>query len=117
MQKNNKGIAMIEVLISLGIISVVLLSLLSYQISMIKSINESRLKTIATFQLDNFSEMLRMHISNSARQSALRMWNKDNARLLPQGMGYFNEVDDHQCKITVRWFLKKTKSESMTVFC
>lgn len=117
MQKNNLGIAMIEVLISMGIISLVLLSLLSYQINMIKSIDQSRLKTIATIQLNNFSEMLRINTTHSRRQSALGIWNKDNARLLPQGMGDFDEMNDHQCKISVGWFLQKPESESMTVFC
>lgn len=117
MRKNNVGIAMIEVLISMGIISLVLLSLLSYQISMIKSIDQSRLKTIATTQLINFSEMLRINTTHSQRKSALRIWNKDNARLLPQGRGAFHEIDDHQCKISVKWFFQKWKLESMVVFC
>jgi len=117
MKQYYSGIAMIEVLISLGIISLVLLSLLIYQLDMIKSINQSRLETIATIQLMNFSEMVLMNTSHSARNKALKIWNKDNAHLLPQGAGDYHEIDNHQCQMTVHWFSGKHETQSTIVFC
>lgn len=108
---------MIEVVISMGIISLVLLSLLSYQISMINNINQSRLNTIAIIQLMNLSEMLRANVSDRSRNSALTRWNKDNANLLPQGQGDYTVVDDHQCEVTVNWVLRKPETESIEVYC
>jgi Tfp pilus assembly protein PilV len=117
MRKVNAGVAMMEVLISMGIIALVLLSLFCYQISMIKGVDQSRFKTIALVQLNNFSEMLRIYKTNSQQKSVMRMWNKDNARLLPHGIGMIKTVDDHICKINIRWFFKKSDSESLIVFC
>ena len=108
---------MIEIVISMGIISLVLLSLLSYQISMIKNLYQTNLKNIAVIQLMNFSDMLRANVSDSRRRSALSSWNKDNANLLPQGTGDYQVVDDHQCEITVNWFLRKQQTESIIVYC
>jgi Tfp pilus assembly protein PilV len=117
MQKNKLGIAMIEVLISMGIISLILLSLLIYQISMIKESYQLNLKTIATIQLMNFADMLLVNISDSRRNSVLDAWNNDNANLLPQGEGDYNVIDDHQCKITLNWFSGKQETKSIVVFC
>ena len=108
---------MIDVLISMGIISLVLLSLLSYQISMIKNLYQTNLKAIATIQLINFSDMLLANTSSRARNSILTSWNNDNATLLPQGEGDYNVVDDHQCEITLNWFSGKRETEAMAVFC
>ncbi len=113
--KTHLGIAMIEVLTAMGIISLVLLSLLSYQISMIKNLYQTNLKNIATIQLMNFSEMLRAN--KQARHAALSAWNKDNAAILPQGQGDYSVVDDHQCEITVSWVAGKQETESIVIFC
>ncbi len=116
-KKNSAGIAMLDVLISMGIVSVVLLSLLSYQIAMIKEIGQAGLKTIATMQLLNFSEMLLIAKNQSRREDALNAWNNDNANLLPQGSGDYDQTDDHVCQITINWFFGKANTESMVVYC
>lgn len=116
-KKGSAGIAMLDVLISMSIISIVLLSLLSYQIALIKGISETGLKTIATMQLRNFSEMLLIYKTDSRRETALTRWNNDNANLLPQGSGDYDQTDDHVCQMTINWFFGKTKTESMMVYC
>lgn len=108
---------MIEVLISLFIISIVLLSLLMYQISMNKNLFQLNLKNIATIQLINFSEMLLANKSDSQQNSALNSWNNDNANLLPQGNGSFDQIDDHQCEVTVNWVFGGQQTELMLVYC
>jgi len=95
MKKNNFGFAMIEVLISMGLMALVLLSLLSYQIIALKSIESSNFKNIAMQQLINFSEMLLINETDSARNRILFSWNKDNQNLLPQGEGDYTQTDDH----------------------
>ncbi|MCX7120912.1 MAG: hypothetical protein NTZ67_03955 [Gammaproteobacteria bacterium] len=117
MKKNSVGIAMVEVLISMGLISLVLLSLLSYQISALKSIESSNFNNIAMTQLINFSEMLWINKTDGARNRFLSSWNKDNQNLLPEGEGNFIETDDHQCTITINWFFKKKMALSEQVFC
>lgn len=108
---------MIEVLISIGIISLVLLSLLVYQISMIKNLYDTQLQTIAMTQLLNFSERLLINKNHSQRKAALKYWNKDNTHLLPQGRGDFNEEEDHECKLTIHWFEKQLMAKSILVYC
>lgn len=108
---------MIEVIISMGIISLVLLSLLIYQISMNKNLFQTNLQNIATIQLMNFADMLRANRSDSQRNAALTNWNNDNANLLPQAVGDYDLVNDHQCEIDLNWILRKQWTESILVYC
>src|SRR3990167_3142752 len=107
MKKNNlSGFAMIEVLVSMGLIALVLLSLLIYQISLMKNTFQINLKNSAHRQLMNFSEMLLVNTDDVQRNTAFSVWNKANNNLLPQGDGLWNQIADHQCEITVHWFYK-----------
>lgn len=108
---------MIEVLISMGIISIVLLSLLSYQISVLKYIQASSFSAIAQLQLMNFSEELRVNQRESYREKALTTWNRDNNKLLPNAVGDFILQDDHDCQITLQWIFRKKYREALSVFC
>ena len=117
MKKIYVGFAMIEVLISMGIIALVFLSLLSYQISVSNNMVESNLHAIATMQLMNFVEMLRVNADSTYQNKSLKLWNRDNKRLLPSGRGDFVLEDDHQCHIYLKWIYRKKQSESVDVFC
>lgn len=117
MKKIIFGFAMIEVLVSMGIVALVFLSLLVYQISVSKNTVESNLEAIATMQLMNFAEMLRVNTDSSHQNKSLRLWNRDNKRLLPKGHGDFELEDDHQCHIILKWVYRKKQSESIDVFC
>src|SRR3990167_10108328 len=110
MKKNNVGFAMIEVLISMGLTSFVLLALLFYQITALKSIESSNFKNIAIQQLINFSEILLINKSHSARNRIFLVWNKDNQHLLPEGEGNYTQTDDHLCTIKLSWFFKRQAS-------
>ena len=117
MKKKCNGIAMIEVLISIGLIALVLLSLLSYQIDMLASIEETHFQNIASSQIMNFAEMLLVNKTDGMRHKALSAWNKDNQHLLPEGAGNFSDVGSHICDITLSWFFKKQTSLSVETFC
>lgn len=118
MRKNNiTGFAMLELIVSMGLIALVLLSLLSYQIILLQQCFQLNLQTIAHNQLTNFSDMLLVNTSNSERETAFSVWNKTNENLLPHGEGEFIPITEHQCKISVNWFFKKPATESVIVFC
>lgn len=117
MKKIIFGFAMIEVLISMGIVSLVFLSLLAYQLSVLKNTNQSNFQAIAQLQLMNFAEMLRVNQSESYREKALTQWNQDNDNLLPNADGDFVLQDDHQCHIVLKWIDRKQRREAVDVFC
>jgi Tfp pilus assembly protein PilV len=111
------GFAMIEVLVSMGIVSLVFLSLLAYQISVLKNTDQSHFQAIAQQQLMNFTEMLRVNADSTYQNKALKLWNRDNKKLLPKGRGDFEFEDNHQCHIDLKWVYRKKQSESVDVFC
>lgn len=111
------GFFMFDVIIAIGIISVVLLALLSYQITMLKSIEQSNFNLIATNQFLNFSEILLTDNTDSQKNTDFTQWNSDNKNLLPQGVGRWDLEGDHQCRITVQWFYLKSETMSDVVYC
>lgn len=117
MKKAWMGFAMIEVLIAMWIMAFVFLSLLLYQISITKHIQASYLQAIATMQLMNFSEMLRVNQDDVFRETAQKQWNQDNARLLPQVRSALFLQDAHQCDIQLCWIFRKKYCENADVFC
>lgn len=115
--KKQSGIAMMEVLFSLGIIAVVLLSLLIYQISLFHNTRALLYRAIALTQLENFSDMLLANQTDFSREKIFKKWNQDNMDLLPHGRGTFSEVSDHFCEITLKWIFKKSEKENVVVVC
>ena len=111
------GIALFEVMLSIGLLALVLLSLLSYQINLIKSMESTNYKNIANDQINNFAEMLLIDKTERAREKALSVWNKDNQHLLPNGQGDYDLISDHVCQITLRWYFKKQELLSNQFFC
>ena len=111
------GFALIEVLIAMGMVALVFLSLLSYQISISKNIVESNFESIAIMQLMNLAEMLRVNADSTYQNKSLKLWNRDNKKLLPEGHGNFESDDNHQCHIDLKWVYRKKQSESVDVFC
>ena|SRR3990167_10444432 len=117
MKKMLNGFVMIEVLISLGVVALVFLSLLSYQLSLLKNTERFNFQAIAQLQLMNFAEMLRLNANSDERNKSLLLWNHDNKRLLPEGRGSFVLKDNHQCHLSLDWVYRKKQSESIDVFC
>lgn len=111
------GFAVIEVLVSMGIVSLVFLSLLAYQISVLKNTNQSNFQAIAQLQLMNFAQMLHVNADSTYQNKSLSLWNRDNKRLLPDGRGDFELEDGHQCHLVLNWVYRKKQSESIDVFC
>lgn len=115
--KKQMGIAMMEVLFSMGMIAVVLFSLLIYQVSLFQHTREMFFRNIALIQLENFSEMLIANQTDLSREPVFEQWNQDNADLLPKGRGIFSQTSDHFCEITLKWIFKKSEKENVVVIC
>ena len=115
--KTTLGFALIEVLFSMLFISLVLFSLLEYQIQTLDLIKQSELKTIATIQLANFSDMLLVAKTDSQQKKYFKIWKKQNRHLLPNAKSTFDSVDDYFCRISVQWMFRKIQSQSAVVFC
>lgn len=108
---------MIDLLTAMLLVSIVLLSLLIYQIDMLKSVHANQYKTLATIQLMNFSELLLASRDEKKRAALFSRWNAYNQHHLPQGEGEWDETIDHQCRVTVTWFDHIKRSLSAVVLC
>ncbi|MDP1573944.1 MAG: hypothetical protein Q8L78_03295 [Coxiellaceae bacterium] len=111
------GFLMIEVLLSLFIISMVFLSLLAYQIALLKNTEALHFKTIATQQLLNFSEIVLFSKNTPLRKTLFSKWNRDNAAWLPQGIGIWSDNNQHDCHIQLQWLFKQKELQALDVYC
>lgn len=107
---------MIDLLTAMLLVSIVLFSLLMYQIDMLKRVHANQYKTLATIQLMNFSELL-LASDEEKRATLFSKWNAYNQHHLPQGEGEWDETIDHQCRVTVAWFDRIKRSLSAVVLC
>ena len=107
---------MMEVLISLFIMAIVFLSLLAYQIALLKKSESLNFETIATQQILNFSEILLASTIDSSQKTFFSEWNRNNAVWLPQGVGEYS-ADAHHCVVQLHWFFEKGEFKSLDVYC
>lgn len=108
---------MFEVLVSMSLITLVVLSLLSFQIHMTQESVTTSYQTIALTQLQNFSEMLLLASDDADRQQFLSQWNADNRTLLPNANGAYVSENQHMCVMTLQWIFKKTYQQTMVASC
>lgn len=108
---------MIEVLTAISITTIVLLSLLSYQIGLVKDAAYLNDESIAQMQLINATQIVIANSTTYNRRAALDKWNKDNAVLLPQGTGNVESVEKHICVVMLNWFYYRARSKSITTVC
>lgn len=111
------GFLMLEVLLSMSLIAFVLLSLLIYQVNLLKNTESLTYQIIATQQLLDFSEILCVEKTDSVRQRFFSSWEKNNVAWLPNGSGHWNESENNNCIIYLSWFFKKTYKQKMHVYC
>lgn len=104
--KSHHGTSLIEVLISLLLLSTMLLGLDAMQVNIFKHVKAQFYYSIAMQQLDNLIN--RLQALPSAKQSeVISNWNADNAAVLPQGRGemagtvitiYWGKPQDASCQ-------------------
>ncbi len=106
------GFSLIEVLIAWFILSVVLLGIVMFQTSMLKSIDQAYWRSVATVQLESMVERLRANPSPSARLRELAQWNMENSHLLPHGRGNY-ECHFNICTVKLQW--KEKNQQGLTI--
>lgn len=125
-----KGLAFIEVLISLFVLSIGLLGLALLQVNALKQQHESEYRILAVSQIDNIADRMRANpagVSSGAYQinsttptscnpcipaqlanQDVYQWNQMNAQLLPAGQGQVTALGNNSFDIVIRWDGLKT---------
>jgi prepilin-type N-terminal cleavage/methylation domain-containing protein len=109
-----KGFALVEVVITLFILSVGLLAIMGMQITALRHSQEAYLRSLAIIQLSGIVERLRFNKQSSYRAAELARWNEINAKLLPQGRGNYY-CNEGACRIDLEWLFIKPEHISLSV--
>jgi prepilin-type N-terminal cleavage/methylation domain-containing protein len=96
------GFSLIEVLVSLLLISFILLGFNSTEVSSMSAIRDAYQFNLANHQLNNITERLRILKQYPGIEQQVAEWNTENQMILPQGKG---EVEGHfpEYTISIRW--------------
>lgn len=87
MKAINLGVSLLEVLISLFILSFILLGLDAMEITALRDCRVAYYFTIATQQIQNIHERLYALKDKQSFSEQIDVWNKQNQELLPNGRG------------------------------
>lgn len=80
------GSSLLEVLISFTLLAIMLLGFDAMQISSLREMKSAYYFSVATQQLNNMTEQLKI-LKNHFDGTTIIRWNQQNAKLLPQGRG------------------------------
>jgi type IV pilus assembly protein PilV len=108
-----KGFTLLEVLISLFILSYGLLSMAGMQLSALQHSQDAYLRSVATVQLNSMLERLRANSSAVVRDRELLRWNESNLRVLPRGKGEY-QCKGENCTATIFWRGKQEQTLSLS---
>ncbi len=98
----SSGFSVLEVLISLMLISLFLLGIEGSQLYALRSNQQAYFLSLAMNQLQSLAERLQVHSSVDDLEFYLQQWNEQNKKLLPQGVGRLNGNYPNY-KITLFW--------------
>lgn len=85
--QENQGFSMIEVLISMLLLSFILLGLDAMETYSIQKARSAYLFNMAITQLNNMAEKLKAIMNGNGLAGQLEKWNQENQVVLPQGLG------------------------------
>lgn len=108
--QKNYGFSLIEVLISLLILSVGLLGIAAMEIKALQNTQNSYWRSVATVQIAAMLERLRVNHSSAARIKECDEWNLQNQRLLPQTKGSCI-CNSKECQIILTWKTEEIKMQ------
>lgn len=108
-----KGFALLEVLITLLLISLGLLGIMAMQLSALHTTQSAYLQSLASSQLASMLDRLRANLSQTARDNELQLWTEVNNRLLPKSISKYSCVD-YSCSVELNWFDQKLQHLSLT---
>lgn len=92
------GSSLIEIVLSLMLISMSLLGLMRLHILALQVTDNAFLQSIAVVQLQSIID--RLAVNPNHPTDALHHWNKDNKRLLPSGMGFVTGQQPYLIRLT-----------------
>ena len=96
MKSPHSGFSLIEVLVSLLLLSFILLSFDAAEIVAFRKSRDAYYFSIAVNQLNAMKERLRVFKNHSGLEQQIELWNLQNQEVLPQGKGI---VTEQQIKI------------------
>lgn len=108
-----KGFALLEILITLVILSIGLLAIAGMQLSALRHSQDAYLHSVAATQLQSLLERLRVNQSDAKRGAELIEWNAINARLLPHGAGTYT-CHDNACTAHISWHNREAYELSLS---
>ena len=101
------GFSLIEVLMSLFVLSIILCGLIQMQLFCINESSKSYLKTIAIIQANNLIELFRIQKNTHSNSvNVVQQWQQDTQNLLPYSQNRYNCIVS-KCQITIEWQFKK----------
>lgn len=97
------GSSLIEILVSLFILSLVLLGLDAMQLTALKETKAAYYFSVAAQQLNNVIERLQA-LNGADDYEQLAVWNKENQDVLPQGRGVIhNNEGNERNEVSIYW--------------
>lgn len=112
------GMALLEAMIAVAVLSFGLLGLAGLQLAGIKSNQVAYQRSVATMQAYDMADRMRAEMVSAVytplaavNSTDLAAWNIENARLLPGGSGSVTKLDNRY-KISVTWSEKCQAGES-----
>ena len=95
------GFTLLEVLISLFILSILLLGLDAMQLAALREAESAYYLSVATQQLNNMLERLQI-TKNDSLSDQQQQWNQQNQMVLPNGRGVISGEYPH-IKLAIYW--------------
>ncbi len=105
-----KGVTLIELLISLFVLTVGLLALAKAQFLILSYDNEIYFTSLATIRLQSITE--RLYADPNKLSEELKRWNDINAILLPEGFGSISGENPYE--VIIHW-QEKSKSKKLSL--
>lgn len=100
------GFGLLEVLVSLVIITIVFLGIIKYQSASLMRSYKSYLHSLAIVRAQSFLDVLQVKTKDKDRIAAFDAWNKVNQQQLPDGHGNYDCNIPHSCTVQVTWEVK-----------
>src|ERR1700733_13945558 len=97
-----QGFSLMEVLITLFILSLGLLGIAGLELTALRNTQDIYFQSIASTQLAAMAERLRANQSQLAKNLECERWNIENQRLLPQAKGIC-VCQNTACTLTLNW--------------
>ncbi len=108
-----KGFALIEILLTLFILSFALLALAGMQMSALRHSQAAYLRSLALVQLSSLIDRLQVN-HPSLHNAELARWNAQNARLLPKAQGSYHCLGV-TCAVSLNWQFGQLEQATLSI--